>query len=88
MHISPLTGICTSSLGIALLLIIALGLLVRNYLSYKNKYTPEASSMKLKKSESKTSDELNKKSRKNKETSTEQEELLSRTLENKVGQDS
>ncbi len=40
--------------AIALLLIIALGLLVRNYLSYKNKYTPEASSMKLKKSESKT----------------------------------
>ncbi|MAM19392.1 MAG: inorganic phosphate transporter [Christiangramia sp.] len=40
--------------AIALLLIIALGLLVRNYLSYKKKYTPEAGAMKLKKSESKT----------------------------------
>jgi ribosomal protein S1 len=42
----------------------------------------------MEKSESKTTDDSNKKTRKNKGTSTEQEELLSRTLENKVGQDS
>ncbi len=42
----------------------------------------------MEKSEGKASDESNKKSRKSKGTSVEQEELLSRTLEKKVGQDS
>lgn len=42
----------------------------------------------IEKSESKANQDSKKKSRKSKEASTEQEELLSRTLEKKVGQDS